>query len=214
MKSKIYNTKAEEVGTIELNSEIFESKVKKHLVHAFVRWQRAAKRSGNHSTLTKAEVSGGGKKPWKQKGTGRARAGSNTSPLWVGGGVTFGPKPRDYSFDLNKKERRAALLGILSACAKSGSIMVVDKFDLDSAKTKDFAAVLKAFGLYGKKVAVILSPEEVKVERVMRNVKNVEVLNASGLNAITLLKNKSLLFSKAALAAVENRFMSAESGAN
>ena len=132
----IVNTSNEKVGEIELNADVFDLKVKEHLLHDVVRMQRAAKRAGNACTKTRVEVRGGGAKPWRQKGTGRARAGTRNSPIWRGGGVTFGPKPRDYSFKLNRKVKKQALAMAMSARLQEGNLVVVDEFTMDAIKTK------------------------------------------------------------------------------
>jgi len=134
----VLNIKNEKVGEIELNKNVFDLVVKEHLLHDVVKMQLAGRRSGNACTKTRVEVSGGGIKPWRQKGTGRARAGSNRSPIWRGGGVSFGPKPRDYSLKLNRKVKKQALAMAMSARLQEGNLIVLDDFTLDMIKTKEF----------------------------------------------------------------------------
>ena len=138
----IVNTKNESVGQIELNDAVFNREVKEYILHEVVRMQRAGRRAGNACTKTRVEVSGGGRKPWKQKGTGRARAGTNRSPLWRGGGVAFGPKPRDYKFKLNRKVRQQAVAMALSARFQEGNLVVLDDFTMEQIKTQEFVKIM------------------------------------------------------------------------
>jgi len=213
MEHKVVNTEGKEVGSAKLNENIFNQKVNSFLVHDTVRWQRARARAGTHSCLRKDEVSGGGKKPWAQKGTGRARCGSNTSPLWVGGGVSFGPKPRDYDFRLSKRARRQALISTLSEKQQAKQIIVVDKLELASGKTKDAAKMLKKLGVKenDKQVLMLISNAEHKAAesliRAMRNVPNVDLRPVEGVNVLSLLKSALVVASQEALKELEARLV-------
>ena len=188
----------------ELNPAIFGAKTRPHLLHQAVVMQLANRRAGSASTKSKGFVSGGGKKPWRQKGTGRARAGSIRSPIWVGGGTTFGPQPRDYSYRMPRTARREALLSALSLKNREGKIIVVDKFELDQAKTR---MMVKALGDLKVQSAVILiaEPEE-KIERSARNLPEVKVLRVNGVNVYDLLRYEHLIVTQDALRQLEERF--------
>lgn len=201
----IVNTKNEKVGEIELSEKVFDLDVKQHLLHDVVRQQRAAKRAGNACTKTRVEVRGGGAKPWRQKGTGRARAGTNNSPLWRGGGVTFGPKPRDYSFKLNRKVRKQALAMAVSARLQEGNLVVVDQFVMDAIKTKDFVAVMKDFDF--ENCLVVTDGSNENVNKSARNVNGFKVLSTEGLNVYDILLHKKLMLVKPAVASLEKRLM-------
>lgn len=156
----VINLQGKEVGSVELDASVFAVKLNEPLVHEAVVSQLAKKRAGTHSALTKAEVSGGGKKPWKQKGTGNARAGSNTSPLWVGGGVSHGPKPRDYTTRLPKRTRRQAVCTVLTDKVKQGQLKILESLELSSGKTKDLIKVLTGLKVLGQKVVILLKASE------------------------------------------------------
>jgi large subunit ribosomal protein L4 len=188
----------------ELNPAIFEAKTRPHLLHQAVVMQLANRRAGSASTKSKGFVSGGGKKPWRQKGTGRARAGSIRSPIWVGGGTTFGPQPRDYSYRMPRTARREALLSALSLKKREGKIIVVDKFELDQAKTR---LMVKALGDLNVRSAVILIAQpEAKIERSARNLPTVKVLRVNGVNVYDLLRYDHLILTQDALRQLEERF--------
>ena len=199
----IVNTSNEKVGEIELNANVFDLTVKEHLLHDVVRMQRAAKRAGNASTKTRREVRGGGAKPWKQKGTGRARAGSRNSPIWRGGGVTFGPKPRDYSFKLNRKVKQQALAMAMSARLQEGNLVVVDEFVMDAIKTKDFVGIMKGFDF--ENCLVITDGCNDNVNKSARNANGYKVLSAEGLNVYDILLHKKLMLLKPAVESLEKR---------
>ena len=189
-------------------------KVAKHLLHQVVRWQRAKRRMGTHCTKTRAEVTGGGKKPWKQKGTGRARAGSNTSPLWVGGGIAHGPKPRDYEFRMNKKEKKRALQDAITSRSAEGRCMVVENFGLKQIKTKDALGVLTSLGIRpGQKTVVVVNTDDTMTATSLRNIKGVKVLNPIALNVYDVLASSFLVFTAPALEGVEARFGQATNAA-
>ena len=200
----IYNIQKEKVGELDLKDEIFGVAVRGDVLHEVVTWQRACRRSGCACTKTRGEVKGGGRKPWRQKGTGRARAGSNRSPVWKGGGTTFGPRPRSYAYTLPKKVRRLALKMALSSKLENGQLVVLEGYPLEAPKTKDFMAVLKTFEL---NKALFIAPEENRaLELSARNVPGVQVMLPVGLNVYDILKYDHLVLFTPALAAIEARF--------
>ncbi len=188
----------ERVGQVELPEGIFGGSVNPHVLHATVVMQRARKRQGTHQTKGRSEVSGGGKKPWKQKGTGRARAGSTRSPLWRHGGIIFGPHPREYGFTVPRKVRAAALRSSLAAHAQGGRITVLQGLTLERPSTKALAAVFKAVGAVGKVVLVLPARDET-VHRSARNLPGVRVLPVQGLNVYDLLEADRVVFTREAL---------------
>ena len=201
----LYNLSREKVGEVELRDEVFNGPVKPHLFYEVVKWQLARRRRGTASTKTRAEVRGGGRKPWRQKGLGRARAGSIRSPLWRGGGVVFGPKPRDYSYPLPKKVRRAALRSALSLRYKEGKLTVLDGFDLGQIKTKLFVEAMEKLGLKGEKVLIVTDGKDEVLERSARNVPWAKVLRCEGLNVYDVLNYRHLLILRSALPKIEER---------
>ena len=194
-----------EVGTVELNDAIFGIEPNPAVVHEVVKNHLANCRQGTQSALTRAEVSGGGKKPWRQKGTGHARQGSTRAPQWTHGGIVFAPKPRDYSYVLNKKVKRLALKSALSAKAAAGEIIVVDSIKMDSIKTKDFRAFLAAVKADGKSLVVTPAKDEVIVKSA-RNIPGVETSMANLINVYDILKAKYLVLDQNALAVIEEVF--------
>ena len=196
-------------GSVELDPSVFEAPVREHLFHAEVRRQLARRRRGTHSTKNRAAVSGGGIKPWKQKGTGRARQGTIRAPQWAGGGVVFGPVPRSYEHALPKKVRRAALLGALSQQHREGNVKVVDAIGLSEYKTKRVAQLLSDLALAEAKVLIVIDAADPFVERSARNLPNVSVLRVAGLNVYDVLRHGKLLFTKAAVAATTQRLRGA-----
>jgi len=199
----LVNTKNEKVGEIELSAKVFDLDVKEHLLHDVVRQQRAAKRAGNACTKTRVEVRGGGAKPWRQKGTGRARAGTNNSPIWRGGGVTFGPKPRDYSFKLNRKVRKQAIAMAISARLQEGNLVVVDEFVMDAIKTKDFVEIMKGFDF--ENCLLVTEGKNENLNKSARNVNGFKVMNTEGLNVYDILLHKKLMLVKPAIESIEKR---------
>ena len=199
----VLNTRAEKVGEVDLNDALFNIEVNPGILHEVVCQQRAARRSGNASTKTRGEVSGGGAKPWRQKGTGRARAGSRTSPLWRGGGTVFGPKPRDYSYSMPRKVKKLALKMALSARQQEGNLVVLDKFELEAVKTKEFVAVLDALSL--KNCLIVVDEMESRLDLSSRIVVGVKVLPVAGLNVYDILKHSKLMLVQASLAGIEQR---------
>jgi large subunit ribosomal protein L4 len=202
----VYNTRKEQVGEIELKDEIFGVPVKPHLLHEVVTMQLARRRAGTASTKGRSEVSGSGRKPWRQKGTGRARAGTRTSPLWRGGGIIFGPKPRDYSPKVGKKIRKQALRMALSSKLGDNEMLVLDELALPATKTKSFVEVLKALGV-DTALVVIPEPNET-VERSARNVRAAKVLRAEGLNVYDILRYRHLILTKGAVPRIETALLS------
>ena len=197
----VYNIEGKEVGSIELNDAVFGVEVNEHLVHMAVVNQLANNRQGTQSAKTRSEVSGGGRKPWRQKGTGHARQGSTRSPQWTGGGVVFAPKPRDYSFKMNKKEKRIALLSALSSKVADNKIVVLDAFNLDEVKTKKFAEVMG--NLKVDKALVVIEGENKNVVLSGRNIPTVKVSATNEINTYDVLKYDTLVVTKAAVEKLE-----------
>ena len=197
----VYNIEGKEVGSIELNDAVFGVEVNEHLVHMAVVNQLANNRQGTQSAKTRSEVSGGGRKPWRQKGTGHARQGSTRSPQWTGGGVVFAPKPRDYSFKMNKKEKRIALLSALSSKVADNKIVVLDAFNLDEVKTKKFAEVMS--NLKVDKALVVIEGENKNVVLSGRNIPTVKVSVTNEINTYDVLKYETLVVTKAAVEKLE-----------
>lgn len=201
---EVKNIKNEKVGEIELDDRIFNLEVKEYLLHDVVRQQRAARRAGTASTKTRAEVRGSSAKPWRQKGTGRARSGTRRSPLWRGGGVVFGPKPRDYSFKLNRKVRKQALAMALSARLQEGNLVVLDDFTMDRIKTKDFVSVMNTLDLETALIVVDGAHDNLSLSS--RNVNGYKVLSTEGLNVYDVLLHQKLVLLQPAVASLEERF--------
>ena len=197
----VYNMEGKEVGSIELNDAVFGVEVNEHLVHMAVVNQLANNRQGTQSAKTRSEVSGGGRKPWRQKGTGHARQGSTRSPQWTGGGVVFAPKPRDYSFKMNKKEKRIALLSALSSKVAESKIVVLDEFKLDEIKTKKFVEVMN--NLKVENALVVLEGENKNVVLSGRNIPSVKVTATNEINTYDVLKYTTLVVTKAAVEKLE-----------
>ena len=202
---KVLNMAGAEVGTVELNDSIFGIEPNTAVVHEVVKNHLANCRQGTQSALTRAEVSGGGKKPWRQKGTGHARQGSTRAPQWTHGGIVFAPKPRSYSYVLNKKVKRLAMKSALSAKAAAGEIIVIDSIKMDSIKTKDFRAFLNAVKADGKSLVVTPAKDEIVVKSA-RNIPGVETSMANLINVYDILNAKYLVLDKEALAVIEEVF--------
>ena len=197
----VYNLEGKEVGSIELNDAVFGVEVNEHLVHMAVVNQLANNRQGTQSAKTRSEVSGGGRKPWRQKGTGHARQGSTRAPQWTGGGIVFAPKPRDYSFKMNKKEKRIALLSALSSKVAESKIVVLDEFKLDEIKTKKFVEVMN--NLKVENALVVLEGENKNVVLSGRNIPSVKVTATNEINTYDVLKYTTLVVTKAAVEKLE-----------
>ncbi len=189
----VFNQRGDVVDTMELDKGVFDAEIRPDLVQRVVVWQLAKRRAGTASTKTRGEVRGGGKKPWRQKGTGRARAGTNRSPIWTGGGTVFGPKPRSYAFAIPKQIRRAALKSVLTSRLREDAIKVVDKIQLEQPKTRLFLEPLKALGLKDDKVLLITPDMDYTLRRSSRNLPSVLVLPVQGLNVYDLLRFNKLL---------------------
>ena len=197
----VYNIEGKEVGSIKLNDAVFGVEVNEHLVHMAVVNQLANNRQGTQSAKTRSEVSGGGRKPWRQKGTGHARQGSTRAPQWTGGGIVFAPKPRDYSFKMNKKEKRIALLSALSSKVAESKIVVLDEFKLDEIKTKKFVEVMN--NLKVENALVVLEGENKNVVLSGRNIPSVKVTATNEINTYDVLKYTTLVVTKAAVEKLE-----------
>ena len=197
----VYNMEGKEVGTIDLNDAIFGVEVNEHLVHMAVVQQLANNRQGTQKAKTRSEVSGGGRKPWRQKGTGHARQGSTRSPQWAGGGVVFAPVPRDYSFKLNKKEKRAALKSALSSKVQDKKLIVVDELKFDEIKTKSFANVMKNLNV--TKGLVVLAENDANVVLSAKNIPAVQTTLTNTLNVYDVMKAGTVVLTKDAVAKME-----------
>ncbi len=201
---KVFDQNKQESGEVTLASDVFEIEVRPEILNLVARAQMAAKRAGTHNAKTRAFVSGGGVKPWKQKGTGRARAGSNRSPIWRGGAIIFGPSPRDYSFKVNSKVRALALKMALSSRLAAETLMVVKGIELPEAKTKHFAKVANTLGL---NKALIVAPEEnVELTRSVRNIPGLTLTTVDRLSVLEILKHKQLVLLEGAVESVQARF--------
>ncbi len=205
MKVDVFNISAKKVGTMELSDAVFAQEYNEPLVHQVVVAQMANKRQGNKSTLTRSEVRGGGIKPWRQKGTGRARQGSIRSPQWTGGGVVFAPKQRDFSQKINKKMKFAATVSALSAKVADGDFIVLDELKLKEAKTKLMAAILKNFGIESRVLLVVAENDET-ILRASANIENLTVINADLVNVYDLAANAKCVVTKAAVEKLEKAY--------
>ena len=197
----VYNIEGKEVGTIELNDAVFGVEVNEHLLHMAVVNQLANNRQGTQKAKTRSEVSGGGRKPWRQKGTGHARQGSTRAPQWTGGGVVFAPTPREYTFKMNKKEKRAALKSALTSRVEENKFIVVDELVFEEIKTKNFANVLKNLDV--KKALVVLEAGNVNAEISAKNIADVKTTKVNTLNVFDVMKYNTVIATKAAVANIE-----------
>ena len=197
----VYNIEGKEVDKLELNDNVFGVEINEHLVHLAVVSQLANGRQGTQSAKTRSEVSGGGRKPWRQKGTGHARQGSTRSPQWTGGGVVFAPKPRDYSMKMNKREKQIAIKSALTSKVQDSKLIVVDEFKLDEIKTSKFAQILD--NLKAPKALVVTKDKDEKVVLSARNIPTVKTTMTNSLNVYDILKYDSLVLTKDAVAAIE-----------
>lgn len=198
----VHNIKGENIGEVSLKNSIFNTKVNKYLVHQAVKRYLANRRRGTASTKNRSEVRGGGAKPWKQKGTGRARAGTNSSPIWVGGGIVFGPAPRDYSFSLPKKMKVAALKSALSDKLENKEIIIIDKLSLEKNKTSKMVEILKNLQAF-KKPLIITEKEDSIIALSVRNIKGAQVLPVSKINTYDLINHEKIIITKKALKRIE-----------
>ena len=197
----VYNMEGKEVGKIELNDAVFGVEVNEHLVHLAVVQQLANKRQGTQKAKTRSEVSGGGRKPWRQKGTGHARQGSTRSPQWTGGGVVFAPTPRDYSFKMNKKEKQLALKSALTSKVNDSKLIVVDELKMDAIKTKDFKAVMT--NLKANKALVVMAEKDENVVMSAKNIPDVNTALTSTINVYDIMKAGTVVLTKDAVAKIE-----------
>ena len=197
----VYNMEGKEVGALELNDAVFGVEVNEHLVHLAVVAQLANKRQGTQKAKTRSEVSGGGRKPWRQKGTGHARQGSTRSPQWTGGGVVFAPTPRDYTITLNKKEKRAALKSALTSRVQANKFIVVDELKFDEIKTKNFKNVMNNLNV--SKALVVLADNDQNTVLSARNVADVKTAQVGTINVYDILKYNTVVATKAAVASIE-----------
>ena len=197
----VYNIEGKEVGTIDLSDAVFGVEVNEHLVHMAVVNQLANNRQGTQKAKTRSEVSGGGRKPWRQKGTGHARQGSTRAPQWTGGGVVFAPVPRDYSFKMNKKEKRAALKSALTSKVEEKKFIVVDEIKFDELKTKNMANMLKNLDV--SKALVVLEDGNTNAEISARNIADVKTAKTNTINVYDILKYNTVIATKAAVASIE-----------
>ncbi|MDK2807422.1 MAG: large subunit ribosomal protein [Clostridiales bacterium] len=197
----VYNMEGKEVGSLELNDNVFAAPINEHLVHMAVVSQLANKRQGTQSAKTRAEVRGGGRKPWRQKGTGHARQGSTRSPQWTGGGIVFAPKPRDYSFKMNKKEKAAAIRSALTSRVNENKFLVLDELKLDEIKTKKMISVLN--NLKVSKALVVTAEKDDNVVLSARNIENVRAAFTGTINVYDILKYDTVVITKDAVAKLE-----------
>ena len=201
----VYNLNKEIIETIELNDEVFNGDVKLNLIKAYVEYQLAKKRGGNAHTKTRGEVKGSGKKPYKQKGTGRARAGSVKSPIWKGGGTVFGPRKRSYEFKLNKKEKKKAIISSINYKINNEKLIVIDKMELDEIKTKNVFNILQKFEVES---ATIIDSNNNNLMLSSRNIPNIKYVNENGINVFDVMKYEYLIVSKDSIKKIEERLIS------
>ena len=197
----VYNIEGKEVGKIDLSDAVFGVEVNEHLVHMGVVSQLANNRQGTQKAKTRSEVSGGGRKPWRQKGTGHARQGSTRAPQWTGGGVVFAPVPRDYSFKMNKREKRAALKSALTSRVEENKFIVIDEINFEEAKTKNFANILKNLDV--SKALVVLEDDNKNAELSARNIADVKTAKTNTINVYDILKYNTVITTKAVVAKIE-----------
>ncbi len=197
------NTAGEDIDTVDLSDDIFAEEINEHVVHKVVTAQLAARRQGTASTKERHEVAGGGRKPWRQKGTGRARHGSIRSPIWVGGGVTFGPKPRSFEKKVNKKTKKLALRSVLSAKLQEDELIILDELEFEKPRTRDAKSLLEDLGMDEKKVLFILPEKDENTYLSFRNIPNARTLVLDALNTYDLLDNEMIVMPEAALSRLE-----------
>lgn len=204
----VHSVDGEKIGEIKLNEDMFNAKVNKHIVHQIVKRYLAEKRRGTASTKGRSEVRGGGKKPWKQKGTGRARAGTTRSPLWTGGGVVFGPENRDYGYAIPRKMRLVALKSVLSDKVKNNNLIILDKIELKNGKTQDITSIFDKLQIdTGKKIIIVIDKNDEKIKRAVNNLQNTMVITANKLNTYDLVNYQKMLITKDALKIIEEVFV-------
>ena len=204
--TELYNIKKEKIGEIELNDSLFRVTVNSHILHDIVRMQLANRRTGTASTKTRAEVRGSSAKPWRQKGTGRARSGHRRSPLWRGGGTVFGPKPRSYAYNLPKKVRQLGLRMALSSRFEEGLLTVLDDFKIDEIKTRTFVDIMGVLGI--KNGLIVTSAQNEQLEKSSRNVPGFKVLSSNGLNVYDILLYEHIILAQSCISQLEERLLS------
>lgn len=203
MEISVYSKQGDKVDTVQLDEKKFGMPIRTALLRDTIAMYEANRRQGTASTKTKAEVAGGGKKPWTQKHTGRARAGSIRSPLWKGGGIVFGPKPRDYSYTIPKKAKKSALYSAIAVRARDNELIIVNDFQFDVPKTKEMASALRALGVNGESCLIVLPQPNEKIWKSTRNIPYVKVMTSSSLNAYEVLKPKKILLMRGALEKIQ-----------
>ena len=207
---KLVGKDGKDAGTVALNAGVFGVDFHESSVHKVVRWQLAKRRAGTHATLNRKKMTGGGRKPWRQKGTGRARAGSANSPLWVGGAVAHGPQPRDYSFSINGKTKRLALKSALSSKVRDNTLLIVKDLGVDEIKTKEVESMLRGIGAAGEKSLIVTANKDEKLYKSSRNIPGVDLLPVAGVNVYDLLWHKFLIVSEDAVEGLEKRFLATD----
>lgn len=210
METKLFNLNGQEVGKLELPETIFAAKTDSHFIHEIVKYYLANKRRGTACTKTRGEISGGGRKPWKQKHTGRARHGSTRSPIWRKGGVVFGPKPRSFRIDMPRNKRRMALIETISSKFSEGNIIAVENFGIQEPKTKFVAALYKSFGLENKKVLFVMDKPDEKFLKALNNIKYAKWMRASDLNALEVLKADKIVVTASGIDVIKQRIENRE----
>lgn len=204
---EVHSVEGEKIGDIKLNEDLFNAKINKQIVHQIIKRHLADKRRGTASTKGRSDVRGGGRKPWKQKGTGRARAGTIRSPLWVGGGVVFGPQVRDYGFSMPKKMKLVALKSVLSDKVINKNVIILDKIELKNGKTKEIIEILNKLNLVNEKILIITENDNEQIKRAVNNLTNVSTITANKINAYDILSSNKVLVTKGALEVIEEVFI-------
>jgi large subunit ribosomal protein L4 len=203
--ANVFDIEKKKVAEVELSDAVFGAEVNEAIIYDVVKMQMAARRSGTASTKTRSDVSGGGKKPWRQKGTGRARAGTSRSPIWRGGGIVFGPHPRDYSFSVPKKVRKKALISVLSMKLKEDKMLILKDFPMEKISTKAFKNVVDLFGL--KKVLFVLDQEDAVLLKSSRNIRNVKMVRSEGINVYDILNHEHLVLLEPSVKKIEGALL-------
>jgi large subunit ribosomal protein L4 len=206
VEMNVHTIDGEKIGEIKLNDNLFNAKINKHVVHQIVKRYLASKRRGTASTKNRSEVSGGGKKPWRQKGTGRARAGSIRSPLWVGGGVIFGPENRDYSYPVPRKMRLVALKSVLSDKVRNNNIIILDNLEIKNGKTKEIINIFNNLNLDSDKILIVIDKENELIKRAVSNLEEAMVITANKINTYELINYKKIIITRDALKVIEEVF--------
>ncbi len=203
----IHSIEGEKIGEIKIKDDLFNAKINKHIVHQIVKRYLAEKRRGTASTKGRSEVQGGGRKPWRQKGTGRARAGTIRSPIWVGGGVIFGPENRDYGYSIPRKMRLVALKSVLSDKVKNNNLIILDKIELKIGKTRDMTHIFNNLNINSDKILIVIDKEDEMIKRAVHNLKNAMVVTANKINTYDIVNYHKMLVTKNALQIIEEVFV-------